>query len=147
MKRIKILIASAVAITVAAVVLMMERPALAQEDPSSANYMLPLCRTWLRMMSHDLAAIKDELTTGNAGPGGIPAYMLKAGMCAGVVIGISDMLNGSDQEPRACIPMAVTNEQLVRVVIASIEKNPAHMHENFTVDAAAALVVAWPCHK
>ena len=83
--------------------------------------MLPLCKAFLRMRSHDLAIIKNELKTGDASSGGIPMYMIKAGMCAGQAVGIAEMLNGSDQGPiRACIPKEVTKEQLVRVVVEPV---------------------------
>lgn len=127
-----------IAATLAAAVLV--GPAQAQEDPLSGNYMLPLCKTWLRMASHDLDVIKDEIRTGNAKPGGIVQYFTEAGMCAGQVVGISVMLG-----PLACIPSEVTNEQLVRVVVASIEKVPATMHENFSALVRAVIVDAWPC--
>jgi hypothetical protein len=127
-----------IAATLAAAVLI--GPAQAQEDPLSGNYMLPLCKTWLRMASPDLDVIKDEIRTGNAKPGGIVQYFTEAGMCAGQVVGISVMLG-----PLACIPSEVTNEQLVRVVVASIEKVPATMHENFSALVRAVIVDAWPC--
>jgi Rap1a immunity proteins len=131
-----------IAATLAAAVLI--GPAHAQEDLLSGNYMLPLCKTWLRIASHDLDVIKDEIRTGNAKPGGIVQYFTEAGMCAGQVVGISVMLN---HEPMACIPKEITNAQLVRVVVASIEKLPATMHENFSALASAAIVDAWPCSK
>jgi hypothetical protein len=57
-------------------------------------------------------------------------------------------LNISDQASMACIPQGVTKEQLVCVVVASIEKNLlADIHEDFGTLAAAAIVAAWPCHK
>ena len=127
-----------IAATLAAAFLI--EPAQAQEDPLSGNYMLPLCKTWLRMAPHDLDVIKDEIRTGNAKPGGIVQYFTEAGMCAGQVVGISVMLG-----PLACIPSEVTNEQLVRVVVASIEKVPATMHENFSALVRAVIVDAWPC--
>ena len=132
--------------TIAAVVLT-KTPALTQEDTNSGNYMLPLCQSFLRMQSHDMATMTNELSTGGARSGGIPLSMMQAGMCAGEVIGIAEMLKGSDQAPRACIPKEVTKEQLVRVVVASIEKIPAQMHEDFGTLAAAAIVAAWPCQK
>ena len=132
--------------TIAAVVLM-QTPALPQVDTNGGNYMLPLCQAFLRMQSHDLATITNELSTGGAQSGGIPLSMMQAGMCAGEVIGIAEMLKASDQPPRACIPKEVTKEQLVRVVAASVEKDPANMHEDFGTLAAAAIIVAWPCAK
>jgi hypothetical protein len=122
-------------------------PARTQERQGSGNYMLPLCKTWLRLVPHDLAVIRNEVRTGQTKPGGFAIYFMESGMCAGEVIGISKMLNGSDHEPKACLPTGVTEEQLVRVVVASIEKDPAHMHENFGVLASAAMMAAWPCAR
>jgi hypothetical protein len=140
-----VLTATALA-TIAATVLI-RTPALTQEDTNSGNYMLPFCKTWLRMQSHDVATITDELSTGGARSGGIPLHMIQAGMCAGEVIGIAEMLNSSDQALSACIPKEVTKEQLVRVVVASTEKDPARMPEDFGQLAAIAIAEAWPCHK
>jgi hypothetical protein len=126
--------------TLAAAVLV--GPAQTQEDPGSGNYMLPLCKTWLRMMSNDRDIIMNEMRAGNAKPGGIVMYFMQAGMCAGEVIGISEVLGA-----KACIPNGVTNEQLVRVVVAFVEEHPADIHENFSVLAGVAMVSAWPCHK
>ena len=109
--------------------------------------MLPLCKAFLHMRSHDIATIKNELKTGDASPGGIPMYMIKAGMCAGQAVGIAEVLKINDQEPRACIPNEVTKEQLVRVVVAAIEKMPAEMHEDFGTLATIGIIAAWPCHK
>ena len=98
------------------------------------------------MQSQDMATITNELSTGSAQSGGIPLSMMQAGMCAGEVIGIAEMLKASDQPPRACIPKEVTKEQLVRVVAASVEKDPANMHEDFGTLAAAAMpgLSDWP---
>ena len=109
--------------TIAAVVLM-ETPALPQVDTNSGNYMLPLCQAFLRMQSHDMATITNELSTGGARSGDIPSSMMQAGMCAGEVIGIAEMLKGSDQAPRACIPKEVTKEQLVRVAWPPWKRTP-----------------------
>ena len=79
-----------------------------QVDATSGNYMLPLCQAFLRMQSQDMATITNELSTGGARSGGIPLSMMQAGMCAGEVIGIAEMLKGGDQAPRACIPKEVT---------------------------------------
>ena len=132
--------------TIAAVILM-GGPAPAQDRTNSGNYMLPFCKTWLRMQSGDMATITNELSTGGARSGGIPLSMIQAGMCAGEVIGIAEMLNSGDQTLSACIPKEVTKEQLVRVVVASVEKDPANMHEDFGTLAAAAIVAALPCQK
>jgi Rap1a immunity proteins len=117
------------------------RPVKAQENTGSANYMVPLCKTWLRMLSRDASVINDEINTGNSEPGGVPIYFIKAGMCAGEVIGISQMF------PDTCVPKTVTYEQLVSVVVAGIEKSPKQMNESFSVLAGVALALAWPCTK
>jgi len=116
-------------------------PTQAQENIASGNYMLPLCKSWLRMFSRDYAMIKNEISIGTTKPGGVPMYFIEAGMCAGIVIGISEGL------VQACIPKDVNNEQLVRVVVASLEKHPEHMHEDFSIWAGASLIAAWPCPK
>jgi hypothetical protein len=125
--------------TIAAVILT-GGTALAQDRTNSGNYMLPFCKTWLRMQSGDMATITNELSTGSARAGGVPLQMVQAGMCAGEVIGIAATLS-------ACIPKEVTKEQLVRVVVDSAEKNPANMQEDFSQLAAIAIAGAWPCHK
>jgi hypothetical protein len=136
-----------IATTFAAAVLVGPAQTQTLDDPRSGNYMLPLCKSWLRLASHDLDVIQNEMRTGNAKPGGIVQYFTEAGMCAGQLVGISEMLNGRDHEPMACIPKEVTYEQLVRVVVASIENHPATMHQSFSMLARAAIVAAWPCRK
>ena len=121
--------------------------AQAEEDYRSGNHMLPLCKAWLGMISNDVTRIQNELATGNASPGGIPAHFMQVGMCAGEVAGIADILNGSDQIPAACIPKGVTREQVVRVVVTTLEQAPGQLNEDFAASAAAAIVIAWPCHK
>jgi hypothetical protein len=130
-----------------AVVILTGGSALAQDRTNSENYMLPFCKTWLRMQSGDMATITNELSTGSARSGGVPLQMVQAGMCAGEVIGIAEMLNSGGQTLSACIPKEVTKEQLVRVIVDSAEKNPANMHEDFSQLAAIAIAGAWPCHK
>ena len=120
-------------------------PAQTQQDYNSGNSMLPLCKAWLRMMSHDFAVVKDEITTGDASPGGIPAYFLGVGMCAGQVLGIAELLNAAPIA--ACVPKEVTGEQVVRVVVTSLEQNPADLHEDFGTLATGAIIAAWPCRK
>src|SRR4051794_16854802 len=48
-------------------------------------------------------------------------------------------------EMRSCPPKRVTSEQVVRVVVAYIERRPQRMHENFKELALEALRDAWPC--
>ncbi len=129
-------------------VILLAAPAQTQEDFNSGNSMLPRCKAWLHMLSHDLDTVKNEIATADVSPGGIPAYFMWAGMCAGEVAGIAETLNmaGSD-ERLACIPTGVTKEQLVRVVVETVEHDPAMMHEDFGTLASAAIIAAWPCRK
>ena len=42
---------------------------------------------------------------------------------------------------------SVSNEQLVRLVVAEIEKHPEQMSEKFSVLASEVIMAAWPCKK
>jgi Rap1a immunity proteins len=110
----------------------------AEENRGSANYMLPLCKTWLKVaIEKDREAIKNILRTQ-------PLGLTTAGMCAGTVIGIFEVLQmfGS-----ICVPHGVTNEQLVRMVVNEIERRPEGMHQDFVVPTIAILVATWSCSK
>ena len=113
-------------------------PVSAQENTASGNFMLPLCKTWLRIHSGNVETVKGEI---GREVGDAISRFEKAGFCAGYVIGIAKMLTD------ACIPQEVTNEQLIRVVVDTTERRPATMHEDFGVLAGAAMVIAWPCPK
>jgi hypothetical protein len=118
---------------------MLGPPAQADAEPSygSANYMLPLCKTWLKIaVDKDAKAFKNILPRE-------PVQLTTAGMCAGVVIGISETLRTFKF---ACPPQGVTNEQLVRMVVSEIEKHPENRNEDFIVPASAAMMASWPCH-
>jgi hypothetical protein len=53
--------------------------ARAEESQGSAGNMLPLCKSWLRLTSQHLDAVKQELAAGNARPGGIFMHSTMAG--------------------------------------------------------------------
>jgi hypothetical protein len=55
--------------------------ARAEQDRGSANYMLPLCQAWLKIVDKDAEAIRYLLKTDAV------VRLTAAGMCAGVVIG------------------------------------------------------------
>ena len=110
----------------------------AEENPGSANYMLPLCKVWLKIaIDKDVEAIKNILKTE-------PFQLTTAGMCAGTVIGIVETLR---MFKVTCPPDGVTNEQLVRMVVNPIERHPENSHEDFVVPASVAFAATWPCHK
>jgi hypothetical protein len=116
--------------------------ARAEENHGSAGYMLPLCKSWLRLASQEKDAVKRELDTGNARPGGIVMHVMLAGACAGMVIGVSETLRTFGT---LCPPDGVSNEQLVRMVVNEIEGHPEHLHEDFIVPVAGTLIGTWPC--
>jgi hypothetical protein len=62
-------------------------------------------------------------------------------------VGIVETLRFTGSMLELCIPNAVTNGQMVRVVVKYIEDRPARMHENFKALAVEALRAAWPCKK
>jgi len=114
-------------------------PANAEENMGSANYMLPLCKTWLKIgIEKDVETIKNILKTD-------PVQLTTSGMCAGVVVvGIEEALRMLEL---LCPPEGVTNDQLVRMVVARLKRHPEWLHEDFIVPASAAMEAAWPCHK
>jgi Ssp1 endopeptidase immunity protein Rap1a len=67
------------------------------------------------------------------------------GVCAGTIEGLGYMASLLPREKRPCPPPSVTNGQVVRVVVAYIERRPQRMHENFKELTLEALHDAWPC--
>jgi len=105
--------------------------ALAQEDKDSASYMLRYCR----------AAAKNEALTR-------PADAAMAGMCVGIIDGISLMMSDfppEEKEKSSCPSRKVKLEQIVRVVITYIEARPERINENFRALVIEAIHDAWPC--
>jgi hypothetical protein len=70
-------------------------------------------------------------------------------LCAGMVDALFYVSPMLPPQYRLCPPggvgVTVTKEQLVRVVVAYIERQPQRMHENFKRLALEALRDAWPC--
>ncbi len=110
----------------------------AEEDTTSASYLLPFCK---------LTKEQAESTPRNA---------LNVGRCVGTVEGISQMfrLLGEAQaagrvqlDPLLCtsIPAGITPQQLVDVVVTYGETFPELTRRPFTVLAMSAMRVAWPC--
>jgi hypothetical protein len=93
--------------------------ARAEEDPSSAAWVLPGCKLIV-----DPSASAD---------------VYRLGLCVGTLNGLnwSFML--------FCPPDPHTSEQMVRVVLNYVEQHPERIHENFEVLAIQALQLAWPC--
>jgi hypothetical protein len=122
-------------------------PAQTQEDINSGNHMLPFCEAFLRMNDRD--SLQKEIDRANVSSAGNPGYFIEIGRCAGEVMGLANMLkalNGSTPI-RACVPLEATRGQIIRVVVSTLEQNPAELHENFSILALAAMGKAWPCPK
>jgi hypothetical protein len=96
-----------------------------QRDTDSANFMLPHCKRFL------------VVEPGKA--------TFTEGICAGSITSLSFVGEILSSTRRFCFPQNVTNEQMVRVVVAYIEARPARMHEDYRNLALEALREAWPC--
>ena len=103
------------------------RIAVAQPNQYSANDIMPGCR--------DAAALIAFSNPSNASSD-------LASFCLGITVGLS-YLGRSDGT--ICLPVGVTREQAVRVVVQYIDGQPARMNENFVPLAIEALQAAWPC--
>jgi len=110
---------------VLAVALLTENAGAQSNDPDSANHLLPACRQFIADKSS--------------------ASVFMLGVCARTIEGLRYMASLLPQEKRACPPPSVTNGQVVRVVVAYIERRPQRMHENFKELTLEALHDAWPC--
>jgi hypothetical protein len=93
-----------------------------QRNVDSAHFMLPHCKRFLDVPG------KGTFTEG---------------VCAGSITTLGFV--GQVLNKRFCYPASVTNEQMVRLVVAYIEARPARMHEDFRTLALEALREAWPC--
>jgi hypothetical protein len=120
-------------------------PAQTEEDLHSGNYMLPYCEAFLHIKDRD--SLQKEIDTGNASSAGGTGHFIEIGRCAGEVIGLADMLKmlQGTSRFRACVPREATPGQILRVVVNTLEQNPAELHENFIILAMAAMTQAWPC--
>ena len=126
-----------VAICGAFLVLTITTANAAEEDKTSADYLLPCCK------------LAKEQMGGSA---------LNVGRCMGIVEGISQMFRllneaqtvGTVQlDPLLCtpIPAGITTQQLVDVVVTYGETFPELTYRPFTVLEMSAMRVAWPCEK
>jgi hypothetical protein len=109
-----------VALTAALAASPISPAARAQQDTSSANYIMLGCEAFLL----------DPIPT---------SRLLVAGVCAGII----DTLQAI--KPNICLPAISTRRLLVRGVVTYINSNPARLHENFIDLAGEALEQTWPC--
>ena len=98
-------------------------PARAEEDTSSAAWVMPGCRAFLS-------------------PPILAPDAVKAGFCLGLTEGVWDT---GYAEGWICSPPDAVGRQALRAVVQYIEARPARMDERFTGLAIEALRAAWPC--
>ena len=109
----------------------------AEENRGSADYLLPLCKTWLDFAEKEVETISEMGRTE-------PIRLIAAGMCAGFVVGVLVTLRSNKQ---SCPSKDLSNPQLVRTVVSEVEKHPDRMHEDFVVPVSAAMIDSWPCRR
>jgi len=81
----------------------------------------------------------NDRTAGNA---------IEIGICVGYVAGIKDAVSdwqiGTGKQTY-CMPEEVSNDQLIRVVVKSLENNPTRLHLRASVTVQRAFIEAFPC--
>jgi hypothetical protein len=116
MKRHAIAIAAAMA-------LLGQQSAVAQQDTGSADYVIVGCR--------------DGMSGENRQP-------FRQGLCGGIV---QTILYFGRTNFNVCMPEGVSMGQAIRVVVAYIDQRPERMHERFETLAIEVLQQSWPCQK
>ena len=102
--------------------------AVAEPNPTSADYVMPGCR--------DAAS---PITFSNVGES--EEEVSRMSFCAGIVIGLSVM----GQSYGICVPAGTTAQQATGIVVQYIDGQPARIHEDFNRIAVEALRANWPC--
>ena len=101
--------------------------AVAEPNPTSADYVMPGCR--------DAAS---PITFSNVGES--EEEVSRMSFCAGIVIGLSFM----GQSYGICVPTGTTAQQATGIVVQYIDGQPARIHEDFNRFALEALRANWP---
>jgi hypothetical protein len=109
-----------------AALIALSESAATDENPYSANSMLPACMAVL------------AISSGNPAAGIDPMEM---GRCIGMIEGVALLANYGV----FCPPAGAIIKQRIQVTIAYIEARPQRMHEDFRVLAIEAMQKAWPC--
>ena len=104
-------------VLIAALMLSLQGVALAEQNPYSANYVMPGCRAFMK---------------------GVSLNSFKQGWCGGLITGLAQMY-------RRCMPPQLTQRQLARGIVQYINARPTRMHEDFRDLAVEAMRAAWPC--
>jgi hypothetical protein len=67
------------------------------------------------------------------------------GRCDGTLLGLGYFIKELPPDRSSCPPQGATTRQVIRVVVAYIERRPQRMHEDFRNLAVEAMHEAWPC--
>ena len=126
MIRIRLPVLGAIAVIVA--IIFNCGVAVAEPNPTSADYVMPGCR--------ELASL---VTFSNVGES--EEEVSRMSFCAGIVIGLSFM----GQSYGICVPAGTTAQQAASIVVQYIDGQPARIHEDFNRLAVEALRANWPC--
>ena len=98
--------------------------AAAAADTSSANFILPSCKSLLaRHVVEDF----------------------QQGHCAGLIEGLAFLARRATPPHRSCRPDGVTTGQVVRTIVRWLKQRPRRWHENFKYLALEAMHETWPC--
>lgn len=109
-------------------------PAAAQTiHADTANFMLPYCQREVESPHGALLGLF----------GSEVAYW--SGRCSGIVETIWAMNDRLPPPSRSCAPKSVTRQQVMRVVVDYMQRNPAENHEAVGTLTIRALARAWPC--
>lgn len=116
-----------------AMFLLVGRPAIcqAEEDGSSANYVMPGCRA----MSDAVLGKPNTLSFDNEAN-------FKAGACMGEIIAAAHFGEASHA---ICWSRKMQNSQLLVIVTREIESEPTRWREGFLDLATEALIHSFPC--
>lgn len=100
---------------------------------ADSNHLLDSCRQLERYMNDNKATTEHY----------------KATYCLGLVEGARTAMllleSQDDRKPSACIPMSVSNAQVVRVVLKYLDANPENLHHDATASVLLSLISAYPC--
>ena len=98
--------------------------AAAAADTSSANFVLPSCKSLLaRHVVEDF----------------------QQGHCAGLIEGLAFLARRATPPHRSCRPAGVTTGQVARTIVRWLKQRPRRWHENFKYLALEAMHETWPC--
>jgi len=98
--------------------------AAAAADTSSANFMLPSCKSLLAR--HVVENFQQ-------------------GHCAGLIEGLAFLARRATPSHRSCRPDGVTTGQVVTTIVRWLKQRPRGWHENFKYLALEAMHETWPC--